>query len=175
MAPRRWVRRGLAGLLAAVLLLAAGQLGLLQGRPPADLGVHQGRLKPPSVTPNSVSSQAHLYPGHPMQQAAMIEPLAVPGSAAEAIARVAQAVQTLPGAAIVTRRDDYLYVQFTTRWLKFVDDAEFWADGSGRVQVRSASRLGESDLGVNRARIEQVRSRLLGGPMPATGAASASR
>lgn len=165
MAPRRGLRRLLFGVPAAVLLiaaglLAAGQVGLLRGHPPADLGVHQGRLKPPSMTPNSVSSQANLYAGHPMQQAAMIEPLAVPGSTSEAIDRIARAVQTLPGAAIVTRREDYLYVQFTTRWLKFVDDAEFWADGSGQVQVRSASRLGEGDFGANRARIEQLRARL---------------
>ena len=165
MAKRRWLRRLLFGALAAALLLAAGllaagQLGLLQGQPPVDLGVQQGRLKPPSTTPNSVSSQANLHAGHPMQRVAMIEPLRVPGSSAEAIGRVAMVVQAMPGAAIVTQRDDYLYVQFTTRWLKFVDDAEFWADGSGVVQVRSASRLGESDLGINRARVEQLRARL---------------
>ena len=153
-------------LLGAVLLLVvgvlmAGRLGALQGQPPTDLGVHQGRLKPPSATPNSVSSQAHLYPGHPMQQAAMIAPLQLPGAPpAEAIARIVAALQAMPGAAIVTRRDDYLYLRFTTRWLGYVDDVEFWADGSGAVQLRSASRIGTGDLGVNRARIEQLRARL---------------
>jgi uncharacterized protein (DUF1499 family) len=147
-------------LLLAVGVLAAGQLGALQGHPPSDLGVQQGRLKPPSATANSVSSQALLHAGHPMQQAAMIAPLQVAGSAPVAIERIAAAVATLPGAAIVTRRDDYLYVRFTSRWLGFVDDAEFWADGSGEVQLRSASRLGRKDFGVNRARIEQLRGRL---------------
>lgn len=162
---RGGLKKAVTGVFVAIALLtagllAAGQVGLLQGQPPADLGVQQGRLKPPSTTPNSVSSQAALHAGHPMRQAAMIAPLQVPGAPAEAIARIATAVQALPGATVVTRRDDYLYVQFTTRWLGFVDDAEFWADGSGAVQVRSASRVGSKDFDVNRARIEQLRARL---------------
>jgi len=160
---RRGLKKVVTWMLVAIALLAgsllaAGQFGLLQGQPPADLGVHQGRLRPPSTTPNSVSSQAG-------QQAAMIEPLQLPGtSPAEAIARIATAAQALPGATIVTRRDDYLYVQFTTRWLGFVDDAEFWADGSGAVQLRSASRIGRKDFDVNRTRIEQLRARLASAP-----------
>ena len=169
MSLRRRLARLAIGLLAAGLLLAAGtlaagQLGLLQGRPPADLGVRQGRLKPPSDTPNSVSSQALLHAGHPMQQAAMIEPLRVPGTPDAAIERVAAAVSALPGAQIAARGEGYLYVRFTTRWLRFVDDAEFWADGSGLVQLRSASRVGRRDFGVNRARIEQLRARQQAAP-----------
>ncbi|MEO5655608.1 MAG: DUF1499 domain-containing protein, partial [Nitrosospira sp.] len=55
--------------------LLAGQLGLLKGTQPTDLGVHDGRLKPPSKTPNSVSSQASLYPDHPQRAYAEIAPL----------------------------------------------------------------------------------------------------
>ena len=149
----------LALVLAAVL--GAGQLGMLAGTPPADLGVHQGRLKAPSATPNSVSSQAGLWPGHPMQQAAAIAPLPLRGPPAEAIARLRLVVQAMPGAEVVTHGADYLYVRFTTRWLGFVDDAEFWADPANKaIQVRSASRLGASDLGLNRARIERIRTAL---------------
>ena len=55
---------------------------------------------------------------------------------------------------------DYLYAQFTTRWLKFVDDTEFWlAPAEGVIHVRSASRIGRGDLGANRARIEEIRAR----------------
>jgi uncharacterized protein (DUF1499 family) len=42
------------------IVVLAGQLGLLKDRKPHDIGIHQGRLKPPSSNPNSVSSQAHL-------------------------------------------------------------------------------------------------------------------
>jgi uncharacterized protein (DUF1499 family) len=64
----------------AVLVVVAGQSSWLRGTPPADLGVHNGKLKPPSATPNSVSSQAALYPDHPQHQYAGIAPLAVQGA-----------------------------------------------------------------------------------------------
>jgi len=143
------------------LALGAGQGGLLAGTPPTDLGVQGGRLKAPSNSANSVSSQARLWAGHPMQQGAQIAPLPLRGTPAEAITRLRAVVQAVPGAEVVTQRDDYLYVRFTTRWMGFVDDAEFWADPATRaIQLRSASRLGESDLGVNRARVERIRTAL---------------
>lgn len=154
-----WLLR--VALALALGLLALGQLGGLAGQPPADLGVRQGRLKPPSVTPNSVSSQATLYPEHPRHQTAQIAPLGRPGQARDTLDLVAEVVAGMPGAQVVTRRPDYLYVQFTTRWLKFVDDVEFWADPVSQVvQVRSASRLGRSDFDLNRQRIEVVRRAL---------------
>lgn len=145
----------------AVLVLAAGQFGLLQGQAPAGLGVRNGRLLAPSPTPNSVSSQAALHAGHPMQQAAMIEPLPLRGDARSAIARLRALIERLPRAVVVEQRDDYLYVRFTSRWLRFVDDAEFWVDRDAAViQVRSASRIGRRDFGVNRARVERIRALL---------------
>ena len=66
-----------------------------------------------------------------------------------------------PGARVVEDRADYLRVEFMTRWLRFVDDAEFWLDpASNVIHVRSASRLGRKDFGVNRARIEAIRAQL---------------
>ncbi|MDH4391456.1 MAG: DUF1499 domain-containing protein [Aquabacterium sp.] len=144
-----------------VVALGAGQAGLLAGNPPADLGVTGGKLKAPSTTPNSVSSQAGLWAGHPQQVMSGIAPLPLRGTPAEAITRLRAVVQAMPGAEVVTQRDDYLYVRFSTRWLGFVDDAEFWADPARQViQVRSASRLGASDLGLNRTRIERIRTAL---------------
>lgn len=157
----------MAVVVAALLVvtLAAGRAGLLAGTPPADLGVHDGRLKAPSSTPNSVSSQASLWPGHPMQQQAQIAPLPLRGTPADAMASLRRVVQAMPGAEVVTQQGDYLYVRFSTRWLGFVDDAEFWADPAHRaIQLRSASRLGASDLGVNRARVERIRAALAGTP-----------
>jgi uncharacterized protein (DUF1499 family) len=124
--------------------------------------VRQGRLKPPSKTPNSASSQADLYADHPMRGYASVQPLPGTGGAAASIARVRAVIESLPGAKVIEQRDDYLYAQFETRWLRFVDDAEFWYDPATRaVQVRSASRLGRKDFGVNRARVEAIRARLL--------------
>ena len=162
--------RTLLALLAlAALLLAAGQAGLLQGRPPGDLGVHDGKLKPPSPMPNSVSSQAALWPGHPQQAAAQIAPLALSpaGDGPATIARLKGLVAALPGARVVESRPDYLYAQFTTKWMHFIDDVEFWFDpAAGAIQVRSASRLGSEDMNVNRERVETIRQRLAVGAAP---------
>jgi uncharacterized protein (DUF1499 family) len=148
--------------LVVIAVLLAGQLGLLKGTPPTDLGVHDGRLKPPSKTPNSVSSQASLYPDHPQRSYADIAPLPANGEPEEsALDRIASIVEAMDGAKIVKKEPGYLYAQFTTRLMKYVDDAEFWFDpAAGVIQVRSASRLGSSDLGVNRERIEFIRQKL---------------
>jgi len=148
--------------LAVVAVLLAARFGAFAGRVPADLGVRDGKLKAPSRTENSVSSQADLWPDAPQKDYARIAPLPLPGGDAKAaIERVAAVVEDLPGTRIVERRDDYLYAQFTTALMRYVDDVEFWADpAAGVVQVRSASRLGSKDFGVNRARIESIRTRL---------------
>lgn len=151
-------------LAAPAGLLLAGQAGWLSGRAPDDLGVRDGRLKAPSRTANSVSSQAGLWPGQPPGARAAIEPLALRGDAAATLARIRAAALALPGARVVEQRPDYLYLQFTSRWLKFVDDTEFWVDPAAQViHVRSASRLGQRDFGVNRARIEAIRAQLAAG------------
>ena len=146
--------------IVPLLILAAGQFGFLAGRP-QPLGVSNGRLQPPSRTPNSVSSQASQWrDGEYASTYALIEPLPVRGDAASAISRLRTLLAEWPGARIVEERPDYLRVEFTTRWLRFVDDTEFWVDPAHeRIQVRSASRLGRKDFGVNRERIEAIRRR----------------
>lgn len=147
--------------LGVVVVLIAARLGAFSGRAPTDLGVRDARLKPPSRTPNSVTSQADLWPDAPLREYARIAPLPMAGDARASIARIAAVVEDLPGAELVEQRDDYLYARFTTAMLRFVDDVEFWVDpAAGVVQVRSASRVGRKDFGVNRARIEQIRQRL---------------
>lgn len=154
----------IAAVVFVVLGLVAGQAGLLSGHPPADLGVHEGRLKAPSSAPNSVSSQADQWPGHPQQAYARIAPLALPGDRSGAMVRLKTLVEATPGAKVVKAEGDYLYAQYTTPLMKYVDDVEFWLDpAAGVVQVRSASRLGHSDMGANRKRIEALRARLAGG------------
>ncbi|MDP2239719.1 MAG: DUF1499 domain-containing protein [Burkholderiales bacterium] len=147
--------------LLALVAVLAGQLGMLQGTPPTDLGVRDGRLKPPSMTENSVTSQAALYPDHPQRNYADIAPLAVKGDGPATLARIKAVVERMNGARVVKSEPDYLYAQYTTRFMKFVDDMEFWFDPANNViQVRSASRVGRKDLGVNRKRIEAVRAAL---------------
>lgn len=155
-------------ILLFVLILGAigaGQLGLLQGDAPSDLGVRDGKLKPPSATENSVTSQAGLYPDHPQRAYAQIAPLALRGDGPETIAKLKAVVLQMPGAKVVKSEPDYLYAQFTTPLMKFVDDVEFWYDPAAQViQVRSASRIGKGDRGLNRKRVEAVRAALAAAP-----------
>lgn len=147
--------------LVVITGLVAGQLGLLKGAPPTDLGVHDGKLKPPSQTPNSVSSQAPLYPDHPKRDYADIAPLPLKGEPEAMLDRIATIIEGMEGGKVIKREPGYLYAQFTTRLMKYVDDVEFWFDPDAKViHVRSASRLGSSDLGVNRKRIESIREKL---------------
>lgn len=140
-------------------LLIAGQLGLLRGTAPSDLGVKDGRLKQISDTPNSVSSQARLWAGHPMVEYAMIAPFSVKGDAAQEIARLVKVLSALPNTVIVQYTSNYIYAQSTSAVFKFTDDIEFYLDTQQQViHVRSASRLGRKDFGVNRQRVEHIRA-----------------
>ncbi|MES2980241.1 MAG: DUF1499 domain-containing protein [Pseudomonadota bacterium] len=148
----------LLGLVAAAVI--CGQMGLLAGRRPADLGPHEGRLKPPSTTPNSVSSQAMLYPEHPQRAYARIEPLRFSGDGRAAMQRLARVLSDTQRTTLIRNEPTYLYAEVTTPLLKFTDDVEFLLDESqGVIHVRSASRIGRGDLGVNRKRIEEIRTR----------------
>lgn len=152
----------IAAILVTVAAIGAGQTGLLAGSMPSGLGVRNGQLAAPAQTPNSVSSQADLHPGHAQQAYARIAPLSYSGDAPTAMKNLTQAIERMDGATIVQNQPDYVYAQFRSHWLGFVDDAEFWLDpDSQRIQVRSASRLGKSDLGANRQRIEAIRQHLL--------------
>ncbi len=148
----------IAGLL--LIALTGIQSGILSGEQPSDIGVTNGRLKVPSVTRNSVSSQAKLDPAHPQLEYAAIAPLNIKnGDAMASLESLANILQEMPGVTLVEHQPNYLYAQAQTRWLKFVDDLEFWVNAEdGVIEVRSASRLGREDFGVNRERIEAIRS-----------------
>ena len=116
----------------------------------AETGLAAGRLRPCPATPNCVCSE---QPG----EAAFVEPFQSPP--ARAWANLRAAILEL-GGVIVEESSDYLRATFTTKVFRFVDDLELKMD-AGRmvIHVRSASRIGSSDLGLNRKRVEELRSR----------------
>ena len=120
------------------------------GSRPGNLGVKDGRLAPPKRSPNCVSSQAD-----PQDREHFIEPIAFSGS----MDRLKKILLEMQGATLVEEKPDYLYAEFKSRLLGFVDDVELLKQG-GVLQVRSASRLGRRDFGVNRKRIEVLRKLL---------------
>ena len=129
-------------------------LGLLvagcTGPRPMNLGVHDGKLAPCPASPNCVSSQS-------TDKDHAVEPIRFSGTPAEAMADLKKVLSGMPRARIVTATDAYLHAEFTSALFRFVDDVEFWFDASAKtVHLRSASRVGYSDLGVNRKRIEDL-------------------
>ncbi len=122
------------------------------GKRPNNLGISNGKLASCPNSPNCVSSQS-TDPSH------KIAPLTFTSTPEEAITNLKQIIESLPRTKIITESKDYLYAEFKSALLGFVDDVEFYLDRSANViHVRSASRLGQSDLGVNRKRIETIRA-----------------
>jgi uncharacterized protein (DUF1499 family) len=146
-----------ASAIAPHLATAKGDT-MFAGKRPDYLGVKDGRLARPRSTPNCVSSQAD-----PADQEHYIEPIRFKGSAPDAIAAARKAVESMQRATVIRHEGNYLYAEFKSKLLGFVDDVEFTYDEkSGALHVRSASRLGRRDYGVNRARVEALRSRIEG-------------
>ena len=146
-------------IILVVVLLLAAQFGLFSGKQPNNIGVNNERLKPPSKTRNSVSSQAHLHTDNAQMQYASIEPLPFKNnSAAASMQSLLAVLKSMPGVTIVDAKPDYIYAHSQTKVLKFVDDVEFWVNpAKGVIEARSASRLGREDFGVNRKRIDAIR------------------
>jgi uncharacterized protein (DUF1499 family) len=124
---------------------------MLDWRRPANLGARDGSLAPCKRTPNCVSSQAD-----PADREHYIAPLAFAGS----ISDLRRAIEALPRVTVIREEPDYLYAEFRTPLMRYVDDVEFLKAGA-LLHVRSASRLGRRDFGVNRRRVEEIRRRLL--------------
>jgi uncharacterized protein (DUF1499 family) len=117
---------------------------------PANLGVADGRLAPCKRTPNCVSSQAD-----PLDREHYIAPIAFKGTSSE----LRRAVESMERSTVIAADGGYLYAEFRTRLLRYVDDLELCYDErAGLVHVRSASRLGRRDFGVNRKRVEALRA-----------------
>lgn len=132
-----------------------GTVFKFSGKRPTNLGVKDGKLAVCPNSPNCVSSQAA-----PADAEHKIEPLSYTGSPAQAMAALKSVIAGMDRTAIITETEDYLYAEFTSALMGYVDDVEFYVEPSTQViHVRSASRLGQSDLGVNRKRIEDIRAR----------------
>ncbi|MCX7998833.1 MAG: DUF1499 domain-containing protein [Leptospiraceae bacterium] len=126
------------------------------GTRPTDLGVRDGQLKPCPNTPNCVSSFASKD-----DKTHYIEPITYTSSLQEEMSRLKRVILSKPRTEIIEEKPNYLRAEFTSRIFRFVDDVEFLFDDSIKfIHVRSASRIGRSDLGVNRKRIEEIRSDL---------------
>lgn len=142
------------GVWIGIRLVFPDKVAGLAGVRPSNLGVHSGQLLPCPNTPNCVSSQSQ-------DAEHSIEPLTYKSTPREALATLKRVIESQPRTKIIAETQNYIYAEFSSAIMGFVDDVEFSIDeGAGVINVRSGSRLGESDLGVNRQRIENIRSLL---------------
>lgn len=143
-----------AVLMGAKLLFSGSAMTFFAGTRPTNIGVHSGQLTTCLNTPNCVNSQSQDVKDK-------IEPFNYNSSSEKAMANLKTVIQSFKQSKIISETKNYLYAEFTIPIIGFVDDVEFYLDENAKViHVRSASRLGESDLGVNRKRIETIRTRL---------------
>lgn len=138
-------------------LLLSGALSLLMACTTVKStasGGEDGKLPPCPASPNCVGSDA-------TDAAHRVEPYRLRVSPAEGWRTLFEVVAALPRTTVVTNTDDYLHVESRSALFGFVDDVEFQLrPADNTIAVRSASRLGYWDLGVNRRRVEQIRERL---------------
>lgn len=146
-----WNRQSGVGLTLAALLLLVSCAG---GSPPLNLGLSEGRLKPCPDSPNCVSSQAAAA----SQQ---VEALRYTGDASQAQSRLLTVLNGMDRVRIQRADPGYIHAEFSSALWGFVDDVEFQLEPPGFIQVRSASRTGYYDFGVNRARVAAIRSRFV--------------
>ena len=120
---------------------------------PDNLGLKNNLLLSCPKSPNCVLSQA----SNPKHQ---IHPIHYTSSVEIAKEKLIKVIQSMDGTRIITQDEVYWHVEFTTRWLRFIDDVEFYfPESEALIHLRSASRSGYWDLGVNRKRVEEIRSR----------------
>ena len=119
------------------------------GSPPDYLGLNNGRLAPCPSTPNCVSSYAH-------DKDVRVTPFRFAGSAADAQDKLVRILNQKDNVRIVVNKKGYVRTEFSSSLMGFVDDVEFVIEPE-LIHVRSASRLGYSDLGANRERVDMLR------------------
>lgn len=112
-------------------------------------------LSPCPDSPNCVSTQAQQDDAQHY-----IAPIPFTGSAADARQRLLDVIGAMPRSQVVTNEEGYIHATFTSLIFRFVDDVQFVIDDAAKtIHFRSAARVGRGDMGVNRNRMEEIRTR----------------
>ncbi len=150
---RRWGRRILLMIVLSCLFLFGVRM---TSKPPSNLGVHNGKLTECPSSPNCVASSTN-------SESHRMEPISFSGTSSEATEKLKQTIQQVFSRAnLVQEKPGYLRYEFTSLIFRFVDDVEFFVDDEAKqIDFRSASRVGHSDMGVNRRRMNKIKQEFL--------------
>jgi uncharacterized protein (DUF1499 family) len=114
------------------------------------IGIVDGKLHPCPKSPNCVSTQA-------IDEKQKMEPINYSGDLEDAKAKIISIINSLKRSKIITNEENYIHIEFRTATFRFVDDVEFLFDDKEKViHFRSRARMGYSDMGVNRKRMEEI-------------------
>jgi uncharacterized protein (DUF1499 family) len=140
-----------ARLSAAISIILIGVTSCASSGPVMDPNEAPVTLSPCPRSPNCVSS-------HSTAKRHRIAPLTYSTDSASAYRALLKVIADRKEATIVTEQPNYIHAEFTSRLFRFVDDVEFLFDpGQPVIHVRSASRSGYYDFGLNRKRVESLR------------------
>ena len=139
------------GLILALILFIVGGCS---GKRSDEIGIDTSGLRGCPKSPNCISSEAK-------DEQHAIEPFRLKGEPNASWTLIRDEIASMPRWTIVTATDNYIYVECKSRIFRFVDDLELYFNSSnGIISIRSASRIGYSDFGANRRRVELLRSEL---------------
>ena len=117
---------------------------------PKNMGVRDGKLAKMPNSPNAVSSQTDI-------ENKKVEPLKFSGDLEATRSKIIKIVNNYEGTDIIINEKNYIYAVFTTGGMKFKDDVEFYFDeDTNLIHYRSASRVGYSDMGLNKKRFNEI-------------------
>jgi len=140
-------------ILIGLILVAFIALGITSHYTTPDLGMDHGKLKACPSSPNCVCSESYAE----SDASHLIPPVKLNGSNIEALWKLLRQAVIDQGGQIIREDDTYLHAEFTSSIFRFVDDLELRMDRkNGLIHLRSASRVGRSDLGANRKRVEAI-------------------
>jgi len=139
--------------LVWMLLIGVFMMGCA-GSPPSHLGIQNGKFAPCPDKDNCVDSRSP-------DEKHYVEPLSYKGSRESALIKLRNVIHSMERTRIMEDSERYLRVEFTSAVMGFVDDVEFYFPDKPVIQLKSASRIGYSDFGVNRKRVEKIRELFL--------------
>jgi len=122
---------------------------------PEGLGLNDNALAKCPNSPNCVSTQSQ-------KEEAKIEPIKYKINDKTAYKLLLQVIESNKLANVISKTNNYIHAAYYTKSKIFIDDVEFYIDSTtNTIHFRSASRVGHSDLGANRKRMESIRSEFL--------------